>query len=164
MRGLCLEAAGEERVRLKGIDWAIGACLTEVPKLLPQMRSGAAGDRLFPTPSQTDAKLNEDWGQFVVPELEKLFASAGEIMAKDVEHLGEQSELVFPMAHCDAWMCAINQVRLGLGAQYNVLETDMDDMKSFDPNDGKHQAILRIHILGYVLEVFVAFLSSEPPD
>ena len=103
----------------------------------------------------------EKFLQFVVPELEKLFASAGEIMAKDIAHLGEQSELTFPLAHCDAWISAINQVRLALGAQHGVIEKDMDDMALLDPDDPKQQALLRIHILGYVLEVFVGFLSPE---
>jgi hypothetical protein len=161
VNGLRLERANDDQVRLSGIDWIVSTFLQEVPKLLPQTKSGPAGERLFPKPSQTDEKLNEDWGQFVVPEMEKLFASAGEIMAKDIEPLASANEVTFPFSHCDAWMCAINQVRLALGAQHNVTENDMDDLASFDPTDAKQQALLRIHVLGYVLEVFVAFLSPE---
>lgn len=166
MNGLRLEKIGDDKVRLSGIDWVSAACLLEVPKIVPQAKSGRARDRLFPTPTAGDEKVNEDWQQFVVPELERLFASAGEILAKDIEPLEvakdplKERELTIPLSHCDAWMSAINQSRLILGAQHDITEKNMDETEFSDPNSPKQQAVLRIHVLGYILQQFVEFVSG----
>jgi hypothetical protein len=153
---------GTDFVRLRRVNAATASCLLEVPGILEQAKSGPAHERLFPMPTTDHAKINEDWQQFVVPELERLFASAGEILAKDIEPLlQKKKELVLPVAHCDAWVSAINQARLILGAQHAVTEQDMEESRFALLPGAKQQALLRIHVLGYIVQVFVEFLSGE---
>jgi len=166
VNGMRLTILEDGQAQLNGIDWVTAACLLEVPALLPQAKDGPARGRLFPNPS-TDAKVNDDWQHYVTPELETLFAAAGDILAKDIQLLAESKEalkgqsVTFPLRHCDAWISAINQARLILGAQHNVTDADMDDHEFSDPNDPKQQAVLRIHVLGYLLQVLVEFMSGN---
>lgn len=165
MNGLRLKKVGEDRVRISGIDWATVACLLEVPNILPEAKAGKARERLFP-PVSSEAKVNDDWQQLVTPELEHLFASAGETFAKDVEPLKSSittrpvNELTIARQHCEAWMSALNQARLILGAKHDVTEHDMDEEGFVQMSEAKQQAVLRIHILGYVVQLFVEFLSA----
>lgn len=162
MNGIRLERAGDDSVRLGRVDPVTASCLLEVPKLLAQARSGPARERLFPMPTADDAKVNDDWQQLVIPDLERLFASAGQILAKDIQPLAQQKkELVFPIAHCDAWISAINQARLILGAQHEVTEQDMEELRFMLLPGAKQQALLRIHVLGYLVQLLVEFQSGE---
>lgn len=167
MNGVQLSKTDDDQVRLSGIDWVTAACLLEVPNILPLSKSGPARDRLFQKLSATDSKLNEDWHNLVTPELEALFAEAGEILAKDIEPLATEATslkpraLTFSIAHLNAWMSALNQARLILGAQHDVTESDMDEREFGDPDNHKQQAVLRIHVLGYLVQLLVEFDSGK---
>ncbi len=167
MKGLALARTEDQQVCLSGIDWVTAACLLEVPGTLPLGKSGPPHDRLFPRVNETEEKLNEDWRSYVTPELEVLFAEAGQVLARDIEPLARTGDdlkarsLTFPINHCDAWMSAINQARLILGAQHGVADKDMEEREFVEADDPKKQAVLRIHVLGYVLQVFVEFLAGE---
>jgi hypothetical protein len=165
VNGLRLQRVGDDRVRISRVDRVTAHCLLEVPGILPQAGPGAAKERLFPGVSDQDSQLNEEWRQFVTPELEHLFAAARETLAQDTAGLADQSEVTIPLSHCEAWISAINQARLVLGAQHEVTEEDMDDMSFTDPADPKQQALFRVHVLGHVVGVFVEFLNGpeEPP-
>ncbi|MSR64393.1 MAG: DUF2017 family protein [Verrucomicrobiae bacterium] len=167
MNGITLNKVDDKHLRLSGIDWVAASCLLEVPSILSLAKSGPAHDRLFQKVSASDPALNEDWLNHVTPELGTLFAEAGEILAKDIELFGTETKslkpraLTFSIAHLNAWMSALNQARLILGAQHDVTESDMDEREFSDPDNPKQQAVLRIHVLGYLVQVFVEFVSGE---
>jgi len=61
-------------------------------------------------------------------------------------------------------MSTLNQTRLILAEVHKVDETDME-RQDFDPQDPKHLAALRIHLLGYLLHLFVELENgNEPAD
>ena len=167
MNGIKLKKVDDKHLRLSGIDWVTASCLLEVPGILPLAKSGPARDRLFQKVSATDPALNEDWLHLVTPDLETLFAGAGEILAKDIEPFVKDSKslkshtLVIPIRHLDAWMSAMNQARLILGAQHDITEKDMDEREFTKPDEPRQQALLRIHVLGYLLQIFIEFLSGD---
>ncbi len=51
-------------------------------------------------------------------------------------------------------MSAINQARLILGEQFHVTEQDMV-RRDIDPHRASDIALIRIHLLGWLLEVLV---------
>ena len=68
--------------------------------------------------------------------------------------------VAFPIAHLDAWLSALNQARLILGEQFRVTDAMME-RRDLDPQSELDLAILRIHLLGWVLELLVEFSSGD---
>lgn len=168
MTTLAIQKVGRDKVRIKGIDWITITCLAEVPEILKQAKYGSVRDRLYPGVHPTDETMNEEWRALITPDLEHLFASAAETFAKDVESLAKPShppvalrDLLIARAHCEAWLSALNQARVVLGAQHDVTEADMDQREFDDPSNPKVQALLRIHVLGYLVQLLVEFLSGN---
>jgi hypothetical protein len=164
MKRLRLEHVDETTLRLAGIDPLVATCLQEVPETLAQRDSPPAHRRLYPNPT-TDPEINEDWSRFVTPELQHLFTSAGEILSRDLNGLARQAksrtllQVSFPAAHAPAWMCALNQARLILGELHGLTEADMS-RDQFDIHQPRDLAILKVHLLGYVLHLFIELESD----
>jgi tetraacyldisaccharide-1-P 4'-kinase len=95
-----------------------------------------------------------------------LFVSAGETVTRDLTALvvdkedAEAHQVTFPVEHLRAWMSALNQVRLILGEVHKINEEDMN-RADFDPQSPKHMAALRIHLLGYLLQMFVELETGD---
>ena len=167
MTSLRVSAQDGKRIRISGIDPLVAACLYELPQILEQRDAPAAHDRLFPNPTDKDSKTNEDWHSAVTPELRHLFLSAGEIVTRNLTAMQRPSpqsnsmHVEFPIEHVPAWINAINQARLILGALHNVTEDDMnatlDELRT-----AKDHAVLKIHVLGYLLELFIAMERGDP--
>jgi hypothetical protein len=148
-----------KHIRISGIDPLLAHCLQQLPEILEQRDAPTARDRLFPLPTTADRKTNDDWQQNVTPELRHLFASAGEIVLRDLTALSppagaSRRHLTFPAEHANAWLSALNQARLILGATFSITDEDMN-ATGFDLNDPRQKAVLQIHLFGYLLQLFV---------
>jgi hypothetical protein len=157
---LRVSSAGAKHIRISGINPLLAACLAELPQILEQRDSPAAHTRLFPNPTDADDSANESWQSLISPDLHHLFASTGETVARDLTALRPESAktqrlaVEFPVEHTAAWISAINQARLILGAVHDVTEADMTTMVE-DLRTAKDHALLKIHLLGYLLELFM---------
>ena len=166
MNHLRIQPLDEKRVRLSGIDPFLAACLQELPEVLSQCDHPSARQRLFPDPTAHDEEVNADWHRLMEPDLRHLFVSAAETMARDLTSLEPDAsetdclQVAFPAAHVSAWMSALNQARLILGELHRVEERDMASAQ-FDLREPKHLAVLKIHLLGYLLQLFVELESGE---
>ena len=76
---------------------------------------------------------------------------------RDLTGLQEQ-QVVFPAVHLPAWLSALNQARLVLGEMYHVTAPDMERV-DFRPGNAKDGALVRIHVLGYLLQLMVELES-----
>ena len=131
--------------------------------------AGRRETRLFPNPTAGDEIANDEWRQVTAPELRHLFVSAGETVARDLTALtadesGPEEQMVtFPVEHVNAWMNALNQARLILAAVHAIGDNDMN-RTDFDPRNSKDVAALRIHVLGYLLHLFVELENGDEPE
>ena len=160
----------EKHIRVSGIAPVLAVVLRELPEILEQRDSPDAYDRLFPNPTSADDKINKEWQQMNRPELRHLFVSAGETVARDLASLAdaksksEAYQITFPVEHLRAWMTALNQARLILAEIHEIDDDDMS-VQDLDPRNPKHVAALRIHLLGYLLHLFVELeMGDEPAD
>jgi hypothetical protein len=157
---LQVQPEGAKQVRIAGIDPVLLDSLYALPEILEQRDKPAARERLLPAPTAAEPAINEEWQQLVAPELRHLFVSAGEIVARDLTGLspdprGEPlQQVVIPLEHLNAWLSALNQARLILGALHEVTEADMTN-EEFDLENARSLAIFRIHVLGYLLQALV---------
>jgi len=165
---LRVQLLDEKHVRISGIAPIMTAVLREVPEILEQRDSPDAHARLFPNPTSANDKINKEWQQTVNPELRHLFVSAGETVARDLVGIGaaktvtESYEITFPVEHLKAWMSALNQTRLILAEIHQIDEEDMN-AAHLDPHNPKHVAAFRIHLLGYLLHLFVELETGDEP-
>ena len=162
-----IELVDDKQIRLSGLNPLVTDSLQRLDEILAQRDAPAAHQRLFPTPS-ADRQIQAEWEQFVTPELRQLFVSAGETVVRDLTTLApdpvqpKQFQVKFPAAHLEAWISALNQARLILGAQFEVTEPDMT-RQDLDPREARDIGLLRIHLLGYLLQLFIEFSTGESP-
>jgi hypothetical protein len=155
---LRVRAADSKHVRITGIDPFLARCLGELPDTIQRANTECRG-RLYPDPS-SDPKMNEDWQQFVTPDLHHLFVTAGQTVAQDLTALvpdpkaPNHLQVTFAAAHLKAWISVLNQVRLHLGERFKVTEADMDS-RAFDLDNPKRAAVFQIHVFGYLLQLLL---------
>jgi len=173
-------------LRLENLAPWFLAVLLEVPALLKPDQGEAVDRRLFPEPT-TEPGMRDEWDRLVRPELYALFASAREIVSKDLAGiLPENDQLPFgpwqvtiPAGHVDAWLSALNAARLTLGEVHGVTEADMTEEEddgiaadaSEDEESGeitwseKRIALTKIHLLGWVQHALIdTHWPFEPGD
>jgi hypothetical protein len=169
MTDLHVQLVDAKHIRISGIAPVLAAMLREMPEVLEMRDSPDAHSRLFPKPTRANDKINKEWQQMVGPELRHLFVSAGETVTRDLTALAvdeedaEAYQIEFPVEHLRAWMTALNQARLILGEVHEINEEDMN-RADFDPQSPKHMAALRIHLLGYLLQLFVELETRDEPE
>lgn len=160
-----VEVVDEKTIRLIGLNRLVASCLQGLGEILAQRDSPAAGHRLMPPPS-TDAVINEEWERLVTPDLRHLFVTAAETVLRDLTALESDPRrrnyfrVAFPTVHLAAWLSALNQARLILGAQFQITD-ELMDRRDLDPQSADDRALLRIHLLGWVLELLVEFGSGN---
>ena len=162
-----IETIDEKTIRLTGIAPLVADCLQRLGEILEQRDSPAVHQRLFPKPS-TDETINAEWEQFTAPDLRHLFVTAAETVFRDLTalKLDPQHEnlfcVTFPTVHLAAWMSAINQARIILGEQFHITDAKME-RSDLDPRRKADLGLIRLHLLGWLLEVLVGFSSGSEP-
>jgi hypothetical protein len=161
-----IQAVDEKHVQIAGINPYLAVCLFELPEVLAKRDHPSAHDRIFPPLIQADPQANTEWRELVGPDLRHLFVSAGETIIRDLTGMRDDPlrenhlQVMFPAEHLPAWMTAINEARLILGAVYQVTEEDME-LHEPSPDDPKALAILKIGILGELMGFLVEFVSGN---
>jgi hypothetical protein len=167
MIDLRVQPDGAKRIRISGIEPYMVNCLLSLLETLEQADSSPARERLYPNPTRHDDNANAEWQQLVAPELRHLFVTASETVARDLTglqpdtHNPALSEVAFPTEHVNAWMSALNQARLVLAETVGITEEDMN-VSNFKVLDKKAFAVVKIHLLGHLLQLFVELVSGEP--
>jgi hypothetical protein len=127
----------------------------------------AARERLFPSPTNgKDPELDRDWLEYVEPELTDWFTSCRQVVERDLRSFpGKTSSdlgytLRIPFDHLDAWIHALNQARIAIGAKYNFTETDMNEEI---PVEGEERsiALFQEHFYGVLIECFLRILDGS---
>jgi hypothetical protein len=157
-----VERSGEKHIRVTGLDPVILDCLHALPEILDQRDQPAARQRLLPDPT-IDPAINADWRQAVAPELRHLFVVAGDTVTRDLTGITTEGELTFAVEHLNAWMSALNEARLILGEIFRITKADMETTE-FDVTTPKGLAVLRIHVLGYFLQLLVELEAGRAGD
>jgi hypothetical protein len=169
MIDLRVQPDGVKRIRISGIEPYMVSCLLGIIETLEQADSSPARDRLYPNPTRNDDQANEEWQRLIAPELRHLFVTATETVARDLTGLRPDqqnpalSEVAFPAEHVNAWMSALNQARLVIAEMVGVTEADMN-VSDFKALDKKAFAVVKIHLLGHLLQLFVELASGEPDE
>ncbi len=122
-----------------------------------QIDSASVQKRLFSSPSAgKEPRFDEEWREYVEPDLREWFQSAAEIVAGDLKRLapsgssGSRSIRICP-EHLDAWIHVLNQARLALAAHHQFGDREMQQITAAG-DDARGLALLQVHVYGLLLE------------
>ncbi len=133
--------------------------------LVPQLRELLTTDdpsltRLFPTAYPDDPERDAGYQALVRDELlEKRFASL-EVLESTLEATTAGQELTGE--ELEAWMRALNDLRLVLGTRLDVSEEN--DVEAVDPADPEGPAWAIYHYLAMLLSFIVDALAQDLPE
>ncbi len=159
MIGLTVVAVDEKTIAVSGIPPLLAQCLFELPEILRRRESPGIRDRLYQAARPDDPKARAEWHELADPDLRHLFASAEEIVTRDLTGL-QEDHVRFPAAHLPAWLTALNQARLILGETHRVTEADMERTDLDPASTAKDYALLQLHVLGFLLQLLVEHAQS----
>jgi hypothetical protein len=148
--------ASTDSWELRDIHPLFVSLLTELPKVASRHKKAQA--RLYPDPigGEDHAEFRRDWKEHVRPELERLFASSRDIVARDLSALGGNgTKLVIPSGHLEAWLNALNQARLVIVEESNFSEADLDHREPPDLATRRGMALLKMHFYAHLQELLV---------
>ena len=143
---------------LRDIHPLLATFLSELPKVAARHKKAQA--RLYPDPigGAAHAEFRRDWKEHVRPELERLFASSRDIVARDLSAPGGHNhgtKVVIPCAHLEAWLSALNQARLAIVEESNFTEADLDHHEPPDLATQRGLSLLKIHFYGHLQELLI---------
>ncbi len=143
---------------LRDIHPLLATFLTELPKVAARHKKAQA--RLYPDPigGAAHAEFRRDWKEHVRPELERLFASSRDIVARDLSAPGGHNhgtKVAIPCAHLEAWLNALNQARLVIVEESNFTESDLDHHEPPDLATQRGLSLLKIHFYGHLQELLI---------
>jgi hypothetical protein len=123
-----------DQIEISELDPFLAELLRQIPASASPDGVPTAEQRLFSSPTNgKEPELCAEWKQYVEPELRRLFQSATETVAADLEQLnGNEKSLAnrtlhIPAKHTDAWLNALNQARLVIAAKNNFTELELSD-------------------------------------
>lgn len=127
------EIRGEEWILsdMGEVEWHM---LTQLPQAADASRSEQGRRRLFPEiTGATHPEIQEDWRQFVQPEIESRFSEEIQMVVQDMQRVEEtrarrgremRRRLRIPVSHAETWYSVLNQARLILNEDHELAGTE----------------------------------------
>jgi hypothetical protein len=150
--------ASADSWELREVHPLFATLLVDLPKVASRHKKAQA--RLYPDPTggAGEEQLRRDWKEHVRPELERLFSTSRDIVARDLEGLGPNghgTKVVIPANHIDAWLNALNQARLVIVEENRFAESDLDQREPPDLATRRGLSLLKIHFYAHLQELLV---------
>jgi hypothetical protein len=156
-----------EVLEIRELDPFLAELLRQIPESVDPKDSRVAHERLFSTPAGTEEKeFCEEWKLYIIPELRRLFQSATEIVRQDLEQLHctkkpfANCTLRIPLAHCDAWLNALNQARLVIAATYEFTEQELCDHFRSPFGSRRDLGLFQVNFYGFLQEFIIRETSA----
>ena len=155
----------KDHIEISELDPFLAELLRQIPASASPDGVPAAEQRLFTSPAnRKETELCAEWKVYVEPELRRLFQSATETVAADLEQLnGNEKNLAnrtlrIPAKHADAWLSALNQARLVIAAKYNFTEGELGDHLRSPIGSRRDLSLFQINFYGFLQE----FILRDP--
>ena len=149
----------KNQIEISEIDPFLAELLRQIPASTNPDGAFAAEERIFSPPSNgTDTELRAEWKMYVEPELRRLFQTATQTVAADLEQLnGNEKSLAnrtlrIPTKHADAWLNALNQARLVIAAKNNFSDTELNDHLHSPIGSRRDLSLFQVNLYGFLQE------------
>jgi hypothetical protein len=148
-----------EELEISDLDPFLAELLRQIPASTSPEGSPAAEQRLFTRPmTKGERQSCAEWKLYVEPELRKLFRTATETVAADLEQLNGNERtfanrtLLIPTNHADAWLSALNQARLAIAARNNFTDGELCDHYRSPIGSRRDLSLFQVNFYGFLQE------------
>jgi Domain of unknown function (DUF2017) len=149
----------KNQIEISEIDPFLAELLRQIPASTNPEGAPAAEERIFSAPSNgTDSEFRAEWKTYVEPELRRLFQTATQTVAGDLQQLnGNEKSLAnrtlrIPTKHADAWLSTLNQARLVIAAKNNFTETELNDHLHSPIGSRRDLSLFQVNFYGFLQE------------
>jgi hypothetical protein len=107
---------------------------------------------------QNEKEICAEWKLYVKPELRRLFQTATETVAADLEQLSGNEKmfanrtLLIPSKHADAWLSALNQARLVIAAKCRFTDAELCDHYRSPIGSRRDLSLFQVNFYGFLQE------------
>jgi hypothetical protein len=148
-----------DELEIAELDPFLAELLRQIPTSTDPEGIPAAEQRLFSRPvAKSGGEACKEWKLYVEPELRKLFHSATEIVAGDLQQLNGNERtfanrtLRIPTKHADAWLSALNQARLVIAAKNNFTDGELCDHYRSPIGSRRDLSLFQVNFYGFIQE------------
>jgi hypothetical protein len=153
-------------LEISELDPFLAELLRQIPESTNTEGVEAAQQRIFTAPAgASEAEFCAEWKIYVEPELRRLFRSATETVAADLEQLNGCTKpfanctLRIPIAHTEAWLNALNQARLAIAAKYNFTDGELCDHYRSPIGSRRDLGLFQLNFYGFLQEFILQELN-----
>jgi len=149
----------KNELEISELDPFLAELLRQIPASTSPEGTPAAEQRLFSRPAgKSEEESCAEWKLYVEPELRRLFQTATETVAADLQQLNGNERtfanctLRIPTQHADAWLSALNQARLVIAAKYNFTDGELCDHYRSPIGSRRDLSLFQVNFYGFLQE------------
>ena len=154
-------------IEISELDPFLAELLRQIPASANPEGLEAAEQRLFSSPTTgKEPEICAEWKLYVEPELRRLFQTATETVAADLEQLNGNEKklgnrtLCIPSKHADAWLNALNQARLVIAAKYNFTDGELGEHFRSPIGSRRDLSLFQVNFYGFLQEFILRELDG----
>jgi len=158
-----------DEIEISELDPFLAELLRQIPASANPEGVPAAEERIFSPPTNgKETEICAEWKLYVEPELRRLFQTATETVAADLEQLnGNENKfanrtLRIPSKHADAWLSALNQARLVIAAKYNFSDGELCDHYRSPIGSRRDLGLFQLNFYGFRQEFILREIDDCP--
>jgi uncharacterized protein DUF2017 len=157
----------KDGLEISELDPFLAELLRQIPASTSIENSPAAESRIYSSPaSASEKQICAEWKLYVQPELQRLFRSAAETVANDLEQLSGNEKtfanrtLLIPTAHAEAWLNALNQARLSIAARNDFSDGELGDNYRSPIGSRRDLSLFQVNFYGFLQEFILRELMD----
>jgi hypothetical protein len=161
----------KDGLEISELDPFLAELLRQIPASTSVDNSPAAAARIFSPPANPAEKnICSEWKTYVEPELKRLFRSAIETVAADLEQLSGNEKtfanrkLFIPAEHADAWLNTLNQARLAIAARNSFTDGELGDNYRSPIGSRRDLSLFQVNFYGFLQEFILRDLLECQDD
>ena len=146
-------------LKISEIDPFLAELLRQIPESADPSGDKAAEKRIFSKPvDPSEREICAEWQLYVEPELRRLFQTATQTVAADLQQLNGKTKpfanctLRIPTQNAEAWLNALNQARLVIAAKYNFSDVDLCDHYRSPIGSRRDLGLFQVNFYGFLQE------------
>jgi hypothetical protein len=155
-------------IEVSEIDPFLAELLRQIPESTRPDGVEAAENRLFSLPAaESEKEICAEWKLYVEPELRRLFSTATETVAADLETLKCNTKtfanctLRIPTRNAEAWLSALNQARLVIASKFAFTEEELCDHYRSPIGSRRDLSLFQVNFYGFLQEFILRELEAK---
>lgn len=154
-------------LKISELDPFLAELLRQIPESADPGGDAAAEKRIFSKPADpSEGELCTEWQLYVEPELRRLFQTATETVASDLQQLNGKTKpfanctLRIPLGNAEAWLSALNQARLVIASKYKFSESELCDHYRSPMGSRRDLSLFQVNFYGFIQEYILREIAG----